>query len=35
MQDAELRQVLSEVGTDAKRKLRVLEWMSSAADHPV
>jgi 23S rRNA (cytosine1962-C5)-methyltransferase len=35
MQDAELRQVLSEVGTDAKRKLRVLEWSHQPPDHPV
>ncbi|MDO8542796.1 MAG: class I SAM-dependent rRNA methyltransferase [Opitutaceae bacterium] len=35
MQDAELRRVLSEAATDAKRKLRVLEWCHQPADHPV
>ena len=35
MQDAELRQVLAEVGTDARRKLRVLEWCHQPPDHPV
>jgi 23S rRNA (cytosine1962-C5)-methyltransferase len=35
MQDAELRQVLAEVSTDARRKLRVLEWGHQPADHPV
>jgi len=35
MQDAELRQVLAEVATDARRKLRVLEWSHQPADHPV
>ena len=35
MQDAELRQVLSEVATDSRRKLRVLEWSHQPPDHPV
>lgn len=35
MQDADLRQVLAEAATDAKRKLRVLEWSHQPADHPV
>jgi 23S rRNA (cytosine1962-C5)-methyltransferase len=35
MQDAELRQVLAEASTDAKRKLRVLEWCHQPPDHPV
>lgn len=35
MQDAELRQVLAEAATDAKRKLRVIEWAHQPADHPV
>jgi 23S rRNA (cytosine1962-C5)-methyltransferase len=35
MQDAELRQVLAEVSTDARRKLRVLEWCHQPSDHPV
>jgi 23S rRNA (cytosine1962-C5)-methyltransferase len=35
MQDAELRQVLAEVASDARRKLRVLEWCHQPADHPV
>ena len=35
MQDAELRQVLAEVATDARRKLRVLEWSHQPVDHPV
>jgi 23S rRNA (cytosine1962-C5)-methyltransferase len=35
MQDAELRQVLAEAATDARRKLRVLEWAHQPADHPV
>jgi 23S rRNA (cytosine1962-C5)-methyltransferase len=35
MQDAELRQVLAEVATDARRKLRVLEWCHQPPDHPV
>ena len=35
MQDAELRQVLADAATDAKRKLRVLEWAHQPPDHPV
>jgi 23S rRNA (cytosine1962-C5)-methyltransferase len=35
MQDAELRQVLTEVATDARRRLRVLEWSHQPPDHPV
>jgi 23S rRNA (cytosine1962-C5)-methyltransferase len=35
MQDAELRQILAEVATDARRKLRVVEWSHQPADHPV
>ena len=35
MQDAELRHVLAEAATDAKRKLRVVEWAHQPADHPV
>ncbi len=35
MQDAELRGVLAEAATDAKRKLRVIEWCHQPADHPV
>jgi 23S rRNA (cytosine1962-C5)-methyltransferase len=35
MHDAELRGVLVEAATDAKRKLRVLEWCHQPADHPV
>lgn len=35
MQDAELRQVLAEAATDARRKLRVLEWSHQPPDHPV
>lgn len=35
MQDAELRQVLADVATDARRKLRVLEWAHQPPDHPV
>lgn len=35
MQDAELRQVLTEASADARRKLRVLEWCHQPLDHPV
>lgn len=35
MQDAELRGVLADAATDAKRKVRVLEWCHQPADHPV
>jgi 23S rRNA (cytosine1962-C5)-methyltransferase len=35
MQDAELRGVLAAAATDAKRKVRVLEWCHQPPDHPV
>jgi 23S rRNA (cytosine1962-C5)-methyltransferase len=35
MQDAELRAVLADAATDAKRKVRVLEWCHQPPDHPV
>jgi 23S rRNA (cytosine1962-C5)-methyltransferase len=35
MQDAELRQMLAEVASDARRKLRVIEWGHQPPDHPV
>jgi 23S rRNA (cytosine1962-C5)-methyltransferase len=35
MQDAELRRVLADAGSDAKRRLRVLEWCHQPPDHPV
>jgi 23S rRNA (cytosine1962-C5)-methyltransferase len=35
MQDAELRSVLAGVATDAKRKVRVIEFCHQPADHPV
>lgn len=35
MQDAELRQVLADVSSDARRRLRVLEWAHQPPDHPV
>ncbi|HEY9248062.1 MAG TPA: class I SAM-dependent rRNA methyltransferase [Rariglobus sp.] len=35
MQDAELRGVLAEAATDAKRKVRVAEFCHQPADHPV
>lgn len=35
MQDAELRQVLADAATDAKRKVRIVEWCHQPADHPV
>ena len=35
MQDAELRKVLTDVATDVRRKLRVLEWSHQPPDHPV
>ena len=35
MQDAELRSVLAEAATDAKRKVRVVEFCHQPADHPV
>lgn len=35
MQDAELRSVLADAATDARRKVRVLEWCHQPPDHPV
>ena len=35
MQDAELRQVLAAAATDARRKVRAIEWAHQPADHPV
>ena len=35
MQDAELRSVLADAASDAKRRLRVLEWCHQPPDHPV
>jgi 23S rRNA (cytosine1962-C5)-methyltransferase len=35
MQDAEIRGVLADAATDAKRKVRVLEWSHQPFDHPV
>ncbi len=35
MQDAELRSVLAQAATDAKRKVRVVEFCHQPADHPV
>jgi 23S rRNA (cytosine1962-C5)-methyltransferase len=35
MQDADLRGVLASAATDAKRKLRVVEWAHQPEDHPV
>ena len=35
MQDAELRGVLADAASDAKRRLRVLEWCHQPPDHPV
>ena len=35
MQDRELRQVLSEAASDAKRRVHVLEWCHQPPDHPV
>ena len=35
MQDAELRGVLAEAATDARRKVRVLEFVHQPPDHPV
>ena len=35
MQDAELRSVLAEAATDAKRKVRVAEFCHQPSDHPV
>ncbi len=35
MQDAELRRVLAEAATDARRKVRILEFAHQPPDHPV
>jgi 23S rRNA (cytosine1962-C5)-methyltransferase len=35
MQDAELRQVIAEAASDAKRRVHVIEWCHQPADHPV
>jgi 23S rRNA (cytosine1962-C5)-methyltransferase len=35
MQDAEIRSVIADAATDAKRKVRVVEWSHQPADHPV
>lgn len=35
MHDAELRQVLAEAASDAKRRVHVLEWCHQPPDHPV
>ena len=35
MQDKELRAVLAEAATDAKRRVHVLEWCHQPLDHPV
>jgi len=35
MQDADLRAVLADAATDARRRVRVLEWCHQPADHPV
>jgi 23S rRNA (cytosine1962-C5)-methyltransferase len=35
MQDAELRSVLSAAASDAKRRVRILEFCHQPADHPV
>jgi 23S rRNA (cytosine1962-C5)-methyltransferase len=35
MQDAELRSVMAEAATDAKRKVRIVEFCHQPADHPV
>ena len=35
MQDAELRMVLAQAATDARRRVEVLEWCHQPADHPV
>ncbi|MFA5264620.1 MAG: class I SAM-dependent rRNA methyltransferase [Opitutaceae bacterium] len=35
MQDAELRGVIAQAATDAKRRVHVLEWCHQPADHPV
>ena len=35
MQDAEIRGMIAAAATDAKRKVRVLEWSHQPPDHPV
>jgi len=35
MQDAEIRSVIADAATDAKRKVRVVEWSHQPEDHPV
>ncbi len=35
MQDAEIRSVIADAATDAKRKVRVVEWSHQPQDHPV
>ena len=35
MQDAEIRGVIADAATDAKRKVRVVEWSHQPPDHPV
>lgn len=35
MQDAEIRAVIADAATDAKRKVRVVEWCHQPEDHPV
>ena len=35
MQDAEIRGVIADAATDAKRKVRVVEWSHQPSDHPV
>jgi len=35
MQDAETRGVIADAATDAKRKVRVVEWSHQPPDHPV
>lgn len=35
MQDAELRSVIAQAASDARRKVRVLEWAHQPVDHPV
>ena len=35
MQDADLRGVLADAATDARRRMRVLEWCHQPPDHPV
>ncbi len=35
MQDAELRGVIAQAATDAKRRVHILEWCHQPSDHPV